>query len=358
MKVEEAKNNFSRNQESLQKLMEENERIAEDIVEDLEEKVEELTDTLEEKVEELEGKEKLLRIQDQAVLELKESHRGEMNDLKVKLNQSLCKGMDAELFNKEIISTLNPDLVEAVQTTMEQSKKILELEQKLKIAEEKEEKRDQLRKDQEKVKVNATETLKRLRGMNVTMVKTAEKPMETKKMEKVKPGLNMMNIQAALNMMNAAKNNSGKRELEKENDEDRSAKTLKLDENHVELKVTLNEDESEEEEEEDHEEEEGHDDDEEDHDEVVLDPFWFCGPPSSELLRREKERLIQEREEQKMRESSKKKKLEAEMEDNKKEKMEDKVEMEEKQVREMEEGECGPCFKNWVHLCSEDILTF
>lgn len=355
-KMEEARNHFSRNQQSLMELMEENERIAEDVVEDLEEKVDELTDALEEKAVELERKEKLLRIQNQAVLDLKESHMEEMNELKVKLNQRLCKGVDAEKFNKEIMSTLNPDLVEAVETSLEQGKKILELEEKLRKADEKEERRGN---GEEKVKVDATETLKRLRGMNVTMVKTAEKPMEIKKMEK-QPGLNMVNIQAALNLMNATKNNSGKRELEKESDEDRSAKTLKLDEDHVDLKVTLNEEESEEEGEDDDELEV--DDEEEVHDEEeVLDPFWFCGPPSSELLRREEERLAREREEQRMKElnSKKEKEEEAEMEKKKNEKAEMERKEKEKEVMiEVAEGGCAPCSNGWVHLCSEDILAF
>ena len=358
-RVEEARNSFSRNQQSLQKLMEENERIAEDIVEDLEEKVDELTDSLEEKNMELENKDKLLRKQDQAVLDLKESHREEMIDLKVKLNQNLCKGMDAELFNKEIISTLNPDLVQAVLTSVEQAKHILELEEKLKIADEKEQRRDEQKKEQAKVKGKATETLKRLRGMNVTMVKTAEKPIETKKTEKaMKPGLNMFNIQAALNLMNAAKNNSGKRELEKENDidGDRSAKTLKLDENPAEPTVTLNEDEFEEEDEDqpdedDHDEEEDHEDEDEEEEEMILDPFWFCGRPSSELLRRkEEERLARKRDEEKKKE---KEEIEMEMEMKEKE-----IEMKEKLFRELGDGGCAPCFKGWVHFCPEDILTF
>ena len=190
--------------------IEEEERIAE-------EKVDELTDSLEEKNMELENKDKLLRKQDQAVLELKESQREEMNDLKVKLNQSLCKGVDAELFNQEIISTLNPDLVQAVLTSVEQAKRILELEEELKVVDEKEQRRDEQKKDQERVKENA----------------------------------------------------SGKRELEKENDidGDRSAKTLKLDENPVEPIVTLNECELEEDEDEseegDHDEKKEREDEEE-----------------------------------------------------------------------------------------------
>jgi len=236
------------------------------------------------------------------------------------------------------------------------AKKILDLEEKLRKADEKEERRGN---GEEKVKVDATETLKRLRGMNVTMVKTAEKPMEIKKMEK-QPGLNMVNIQAALNLMNATKNNSGKRELEKESEEDRSAKTLKLDEDHVDLKVTLNEEESEEEGEDDDELEV--DDEEEVHDEEeVLDPFWFCGPPSSELLRREEERLAREREEQRMKElnSKKEKEEEAEMEKKKNEKAEMERKEKEKEVKiEVAEGGCAPCSNGWVHLCSEDILAF
>ena len=356
-RVEEARVNFSRNQQSLHKLVEENERIAEDIVGDLEEKLEELTEALEEKEAELEDKDKLLKLQEKSLLNLEESHKEEMCGLEDKLSHSLGKVMEAELFNKEIMSTLNPDLVEALRASIDQDKIILELEEKLKIAAEKEERWEQVQKDKEKLKENGRETLKRLRGMNVTMVKTAEKPIDKKTEEEgpaLKPGLNLVNIQAALNLMNAT-NNSGKRQLEEEPtiDEERSAKSLKLD-NAAELKVTLNEDEYEEEEEyeseDDLDEKDGHDeekdlckegDDVEEEEEVVLDPFWFCGPPSSELLRREEERLAEEKK----------------MQEFKEEEMEKKKEKVEKE-KEMEEGGCAPCFKGWVHFCSEDILTF
>ena len=358
-RVEEARVNFSRNQQSLHKLVEENERIAEDIVGDLEEKLEELTEALEGKEAELEDKDKLLKLQEKSLLNLEESHKEEMCGLEDKLSHSLGKVMEAELFNKEIMSTLNPDLVEALRASIDQDKIILELEEKLKIAVEKEERWEQVQKDKEKLKENGRETLKRLRGMNVTMVKTAGKPIDKKTEEEapaLKPGLNMLNIQAALNLMNAT-NNSGKRQLEEEPtiDEERSAKSLKLD-NATELKVTLNEDEYEEEEEyeseaeadldekDDHDEEkdlckEG--DDVEEEEEVVLDPFWFCGPPSSELLRREEERLAEEKK----------------MQEFKEEEMEKKKEKVEKE-KEMEEGGCAPCFKGWVHFCFEDILSF
>ena len=124
MKLEEAKNIFSRNQQSLLKMVEENEKITDDIIEDLEEKVDELTDALEEKTMELEDKEKLLKLKDKAVADLKESHRKEMEQMKEKLEENLRKGNNAELFNKEVMSNWNPDLAEAVRTSFDQVIKV------------------------------------------------------------------------------------------------------------------------------------------------------------------------------------------------------------------------------------------
>ena len=124
MKLEEAKNIFSRNQQSLLKMVEENEKITDDIIEDLEEKVDELTDALEEKTMELEDKEKLLKLKDKAVADLKESHRKEMKQMKEKLEENLRKGNNAELFNKEVMSNWNPDLAEAVRTSFDQVIKV------------------------------------------------------------------------------------------------------------------------------------------------------------------------------------------------------------------------------------------
>ena len=117
MKLEEAKSN-------LLKMVEENEKITDDIIEDLEEKVDELTDALEEKTMELEDKEKLLRMKDKAVADLKESHRKEMEQMKEKLEENLRKGNNAELFNKEVMSNWNPDLAEAVRTSFDQVIKV------------------------------------------------------------------------------------------------------------------------------------------------------------------------------------------------------------------------------------------
>ena len=98
------------------------------------------------------------------------------------------------------------------------------------------------------------------------------------------------------------------------------------------------------------------------------DPFWFCGPPSSVLVKREKERLAREKEEkEKFRLAREKEKSYMELEGTKLENFERKetaeINMKEKvvTVRNQEEGvdiinegdggACAPCFKGWVHFC-------
>ena len=92
------------------------------------------------------------------------------------------------------------------------------------------------------------------------------------------------------------------------------------------------------------------------------DPFWFCGPPSSVLVKREKERLAREKEKSYM-------ELEGTKLENFKRKETAEIKMKEKMVtvRNQEEGvdiinegdwgACGPCFKGWVHFCPEDIFA-
>ena len=104
------------------------------------------------------------------------------------------------------------------------------------------------------------------------------------------------------------------------------------------------------------------------------DPFWFCGPPSSVLLKREKERLAREKEEkEKFRLAGEKEKSYMGLEGTKLENFERKetaeINMKEKvvTVRNQEEGvdiinegdwgACAPCFKGWVHFCPEDFLA-
>merc|ERR1719225_998978 len=160
--------------------------------------------------------------------------------MKEKLEENLRKGNNAELFNKEVMSNWNPDLAEAVRTSFDQGNKILELEEKLRVAEENEQRQAQLlvkknkTRDQDE-RERTSQTLRNLRGLNVTMVRAVEKPIvrqngeEQEAAQKLK--LDMSNIQTALNMMNTAKKDSAKRELEKESadEENPPLKTLKLD---------------------------------------------------------------------------------------------------------------------------------
>ena len=119
------------------------------------------------------------------------------------------------------------------------------------------------------------------------------------------------------------------------------------------------------------------------------DPFWFCGPPSSVLLKREEERLAREKEQmeklrlaregeekEKLRLAGEEEKLKSamEMEGTKlgnlereetaeikmKEKVMTAIYQEEGEgdiIDEGESGECAPCFKGWVHFCPEDIFA-
>ena len=284
------------------------------------------------------------------------------------------------------------------------------------------EKKNKIRDQDERERTS--QTLRNLRGLNVTMVKAVEKPIvqqngeEQEAAQKLK--LNMSNIQTALNMMTTAKKDSVKRELEKEStDEENPPKTLKLDGNYLgqaekvvegdpedyegeagveaeyreeeendeangKEKVVVEENEEQDGEELEVDEKELKDEEEElaeemekDDDEKVEDgsgegdPFWFCGPPSSVLVKREEERLAREKEEkEKFRLAREKEKLKSamEMEETKlgNLKREETVEIKMKErYQEQEEGEsdiidedeCAPCFKGWVHFCPEDIFA-
>merc|ERR1719225_1080016 len=164
--------------------------------------------------------------------------------MKEKLEENLRKGNNAELFNTEVMSNWNPDLAEAVRTSFDQGNKILELEEKLRVAEENEQRQAQLLVKKKKTRdqderERTSQTLRNLRGLNVTMVKAVEKPIVQQNREEQEAAqklrLDRSNIQTALNMMNTAKKDSAKRELEKESadEENPPLKTLKLDGNYV-----------------------------------------------------------------------------------------------------------------------------
>ena len=293
------------------------------------------------------------------------------------------------------------------------------------------EKKNKIRDQDERERTS--QTLRNLRGLNVTMVKAVEKPIvqqngeEQEAAQKLK--LNMSNIQTALNMMTTAKKDSVKRELEKEStDEENPPKTLKLDGNYLgqaekvvegdpedyegeagveaeyreeeendkenvvveengEEKVVVEENEEQDGEELEVDEKELKDEEEELAEEIEKgddekvedgsgegDPFWFCGPPSSVLLKREEERLAREKEEkEKFRLAREKERLKSamemegtklgnlEIEETAEIKMKEKVMtaryQEEEESDIIDEGECAPCFKGWVHFCPEDIFA-
>ena len=116
------------------------------------------------------------------------------------------------------------------------------------------------------------------------------------------------------------------------------------------------------------------------------DPFWFCGPPSSVLLKREEERLAREKEQmEKLRLAREKEEKEKIRLAGEEEKLKSAMEMEGTKFGNLEEtaeikmkekvmtasyqeegediideggsGECAPCFKGWVHFCPEDIFA-
>ena len=293
------------------------------------------------------------------------------------------------------------------------------------------EKKNKIRDQDERERTS--QTLRNLRGLNVTMVKAVEKPIvqqngeEQEAAQKLK--LDMSNIQTALNMMNTAKKDSVKRELEKEStDEENPPKTLKLDGNYLgqaekvvegdpedyegeagveaeyreeeendeenvvveengEEKVVVEENEEQDGEKLEVDEKELKDEEEELAEEIEKgddekvedgsgegDPFWFCGPPSSVLLKREEERLAREKEEkEKFRLAREKERLKSamemegtklgnlEMEETAEIKMKEKVMtasyQEEEESDIIDEGDCAPCFKGWVHFCPEDIFA-
>ena len=113
------------------------------------------------------------------------------------------------------------------------------------------------------------------------------------------------------------------------------------------------------------------DDDKAEDENGVGDPFWFCGPPSSVLVKREEERLAREKEEkEKFRLAGEMEKLKSAMEmegtklgnlereETVEIKMKEKVMTARYQEDIIDEGECAPCFKGWVHFCPEDIFAF
>lgn len=106
--------------------------------------------------------------------------------------------------------------------------------------------------------------------------------------------------------------------------------------------------------------------------EEVFDPFWFCGPPSEVLLRmnncstaqeflKMKENQAKEQYRKMLadeNEGNKRKREEEEEERKTRQRLEVEEEMTRKRKRDdVEEDDCGQCYRGWVHECFEDVLV-
>jgi len=170
-RVDEAKGSLDRNREGLHRLLQESARITEDIVAGMEEKTEELYDALEKKTEELNSKNDLLEVNVAVMRNMTNTHQSRLKQMSEKVVEAEKKVETMAAFEKCLISTmLNPDLEEAVKVVKLQQEKILELERKLeekRKAEEREEKQS-----------NPGESLLKLRGINISLVKEMPKTQE------------------------------------------------------------------------------------------------------------------------------------------------------------------------------------
>jgi len=170
-RVDEAKGSLDRNREGLHRLLQESARITEDIVAGMEEKTEELYDALEKKTEELNSKNDLLEVNVAVMRNMTNTHQSRLKQMSEKVVEAEKKVETMAAFEKCLISTmLNPDLEEAVKVVKLQQGKILELERKL------EEKRKA--EESEEKQSNPGESLLKLRGINISLVKEMPKTQE------------------------------------------------------------------------------------------------------------------------------------------------------------------------------------
>merc|ERR1719500_348800 len=113
-RVDEAKGSLNRNREGLQKLLQESANITEDIVAGMEEKTGELYDALEKKTEELNSKNDLLEVNAAVMRNMTNTHQSRLKQMSEKVMEAEKKVETMAAFEKCLISTmLNPDLEEA-----------------------------------------------------------------------------------------------------------------------------------------------------------------------------------------------------------------------------------------------------
>jgi len=171
-RVDEAKGSLDRNRRGLQKLLQESANITEDIVAEMEEKTSELYDALEKKTEELNSKNDLLEVNVAVMRNMTNTHQSRLKQMSEKVVEAEKKVETMAAFEKCLISTmLNPDLEEAVKVVKLQQEKILELERKLEETQKREA-------EEGEKQSNPGESLLKLRGINISLVKETPNTQE------------------------------------------------------------------------------------------------------------------------------------------------------------------------------------
>jgi len=138
----------------------------------------------------VEAKDELLKVNAAVIKDMNVWHEDKVKEMTSKLGDAEKKVEKMEQFEKSLISSmLNPDLEEIMKTVKEQQQKIFDLEAKLKAKEEEEVLRQKSPSLEETVqndvkapvKSNPSEAMLKLRGINVSLVKTDD--------EKKKPNI-------------------------------------------------------------------------------------------------------------------------------------------------------------------------
>merc|ERR1712129_80239 len=239
-------------------------------------------DELEEKIKELAKKDKIMRVKSEYIEVLKAKQEEEKNEMAAKVEEKMKSVEAMETFNNDF-GQLHPDMAKAVKTMEDQQRRIKYLEDQLKLKEEKPKIETKLKPKvtlpQKETVKPASETIKSLRGINISIVKPVNQNKKKGVPTVERKTINFSDILKNRNI-NIQKLAVPK-EIEKEevqkakspiNYENKNEKPQKTNKNETtkkeSIEVTLNESESDEE-----------DDDDEG------DPFWFCGPPSDILLK-------------------------------------------------------------------------
>ena len=299
----------------LEELVLANRRITDTLVGDMEARLEVLEEELEHKVLEAVEKDNLLKVKKEAIKEMGIVQEAEIKQMAMKLKNGEKKIEAMEKFEAAVMKTLvNPEVVDALGIIKRQEYKIFELERQLKDAEEKTTKSTLGKSTNKPVK----SFMKKLSGINISVVRTGDNL--NGKYQPNEP-INIVGNGFTQNPVETAKAN--KRDEEEEDRLEDSEEGFEKTDEKFEMPedvVTLAET------------------DDSNVEEFEYDPFWFCGPPSADLVRKEDEKSKQDEM------SEKEKKGEGLKQDK---------------MWEGEDGEdCGDCFKNWVHECIIDIHIF